>query len=136
MGNTGSKKIGKWFNISSFQVWELFREGELERMVDLSIGKDVDMDEACLYLKIGLLCTQSLLKNRPSMSNVMKMLNDEMSIDEKDLSDPCLLSDLMSFKTAKNNTSGTSSSGSGKPEDSTIYDSSHATMTFTSIADR
>ncbi|KAJ9562925.1 hypothetical protein OSB04_008085 [Centaurea solstitialis] len=70
------------------RVWELYREGELKRMVDPSIGKDVDMDEACLYLKIGLLCIQSLQRNRPSMSNVIKMLNDEMSIDEKDLSDP------------------------------------------------
>ncbi|KAJ9562922.1 hypothetical protein OSB04_008082 [Centaurea solstitialis] len=118
------------------RVWDLYREGELKNMVDPSIGKDVDTDEACLYLKIGILCTQSLLKNRPSMSNVMKMLNDEMSIDEKDLSDPCLLSELTSFKTTKINISGTSSSGSGNPEDSTIYGSSHATMTFTSITDR
>ncbi|KAJ9562924.1 hypothetical protein OSB04_008084 [Centaurea solstitialis] len=121
------------------RVWELYREGELEKLVDTSIGKDVDMDEACLYLKIGLLCTLSLPKNRPSMSSVMKMLNDEMSIDEKDLSDPGLLSELMTFKTAKNNTSATSSSGSGMPEDSAIYGnttSSRATMTFTSITDR
>lgn len=121
------------------RIWELYGEGELERMVDISIGKDVDMDEACLYLKIGLLCTQCLPKNRPSMSNVMKMLKDEMSINEKDLSNPGLLSELMSFKTAKKITSGTSSSGSGKPEDSTLYGnttSSHAAMTFTSITDR
>ncbi|XP_024967556.1 cold-responsive protein kinase 1-like isoform X1 [Cynara cardunculus var. scolymus] len=121
------------------RVWEQYREGELERMVDTSMGKDVDMDEACLYLKIGLLCTQSRPKNRPSMSDALRMLKDEMSINEKDLSDPGLLSELKNFKTAKNNTSGTSSSGSGKPEDSTTYgntSSSHATMTFTSITDR
>ncbi|KVI10996.1 hypothetical protein Ccrd_010598 [Cynara cardunculus var. scolymus] len=39
-------------------------------MVDTSMGKD----EACLYLKIGLLCTQSCPKNQPSMSDAMKIV--------------------------------------------------------------
>lgn len=124
------------------RVWELYREGELERLVDTSIGdKNADMDEACRYLKIGLLCTQSLPKNRPSMSSVIMMLNDEMDLNEKDLSDPGLISELKNFKTTKNNTSGSSSSHSGKQDDkeSSLYantTSSFATMSFTTIADR
>ncbi|XP_023765112.1 cold-responsive protein kinase 1 [Lactuca sativa] len=129
------------------RVWELYREGELERLVDTSMednDEDYDKDEACRYLKIGLLCTQSLPKNRPSMSSVMMMLNDEMDLDEKDLSDPGLISELKNFKSNKTtNTSGnnTSSSNSGKQEDkdSSLYGhstSSFATMSFTTINDR
>ncbi|KAI3753697.1 hypothetical protein L2E82_25758 [Cichorium intybus] len=121
------------------RVWELYREGDLEKLVDISIGEDVDINEACRYIKIGLLCTQSLPKNRPSMSKVMKMLNDEIDLDETDLSDPGLLSELTTFKNGKNNTSGTSSSTSGKQEDSPMFGnttSSFATMSFTAINDR
>ncbi|KAL4555108.1 hypothetical protein LXL04_037719 [Taraxacum kok-saghyz] len=100
-------------------VWELYSEGELKRSVDGSIGTGDDIDEACRYLKIGLLCTQSLPKNRPSMSNVMMLLNDETALDEKDLCDPGMISELTNFKTSKNNTTGgtSSSGGSGKQED-------------------
>ncbi|KAI3786632.1 hypothetical protein L1987_40455 [Smallanthus sonchifolius] len=121
------------------RVWQLYREGELTRLVDTSVEEDVDVDEACRYLKIGLLCTQSLPKSRPSMSNVMKMLNDDMEFNEKDLSDPGLLSELMTYKTGKNHTSGTSSGSSRKPNDSESYGNtttSYAAMTFTTITDR
>ncbi|KAK9070590.1 hypothetical protein SSX86_010992 [Deinandra increscens subsp. villosa] len=119
------------------RVWQLHREGELERLVDTSM-EEVDIHEACQYLKIGLLCTQSLPKSRPSMSNVMKMLNGDMEVDEKDLSDPGLLSELMNYKNGKIHTSGTSSSGS-RVDDSQSYGNptmSYATMTFTTITDR
>ncbi|KAM0063387.1 putative protein kinase RLK-Pelle-DLSV family [Helianthus debilis subsp. tardiflorus] len=120
------------------RVWQQYREGELESLVD-TLMKDVDMYEACRYLKIGLLCAQSLPKSRPSMSNVLKMLNDELDISEKDLADPGLLSELMDYKTGKNNTSGTSSSGSGNHDDSRSYGNtttSNANMTFTTITER
>ncbi|KAM0040216.1 putative protein kinase RLK-Pelle-DLSV family [Helianthus debilis subsp. tardiflorus] len=121
------------------RVWHLYREGELERLVDTSMEEDVDINEACRYLKIGLLCTQSLPKIRPSMSAVMKMLNNEMELNEKDLTDPGLLSELVTYKTMKNNTSGTSSSGSRKPDESQSYGNtttSYANMTFTTITER
>ncbi|XP_076896439.1 cold-responsive protein kinase 1-like [Bidens hawaiensis] len=121
------------------RVWQLYQEGELEKLVDTSVQEDVDIFEACRYLKIGLLCTQSLPKSRPSMSSVMKMLNDDMELNEKDLTDPGLLSELMSLKTNKNNnTSGTSSRGSRKPEESQSYGNTttYANMTFTTITER
>ncbi|XP_071698134.1 cold-responsive protein kinase 1-like [Rutidosis leptorrhynchoides] len=124
------------------RVWQLYREGELEKLVDITVGEDVDIYEACRYLKIGLLCTQSLPKSRPSMSNVLKMLKDEIDVNEKDLSDPGLLSELTNYKNSKNYTSGTSSSVSGKQEvSSPLYENassttSYANMTFTTITDR
>ncbi|KAI7747031.1 hypothetical protein M8C21_020291 [Ambrosia artemisiifolia] len=121
------------------RVWQLYREGELERLVDTSMEEDVDIDEACRYLKIGLLCTQSLVKSRPAMSSVMRMLNNDMDLNEKDLSNPGIFSELLTYKTAKNNTSGTSSSGSRKPDESQSYGNttaSYANMTFTTITER
>ncbi|GJZ74205.1 cold-responsive protein kinase 1-like protein [Tanacetum coccineum] len=121
------------------RVWQLSREGNLEISVDTTIGEDVDIDEACRYLKIGLLCTQSIPKSRPSMSDVMKMLNGEMDVTDTDVSDPGLLSELMSTKTTKNNTSATSSSTSGKQVDSTMCGdttTSYANMSFTAITYR
>nr|GEY29079.1 cold-responsive protein kinase 1-like [Tanacetum cinerariifolium] len=91
------------------RVWQLSREGNLEISVDTTIGEDVDIEEACRYLKIGLLCTQRLL------------------------------SELMSTKTTKNNTSATSSSTSGKQVDSTMCGdttTSYANMSFTAITYR
>ncbi|KAK1439630.1 hypothetical protein QVD17_05450 [Tagetes erecta] len=121
------------------RVWQEYREGGLERMVDNSMIEDVDMYEACRYLKIGLLCSQSLPKSRPSMSDVMKMLNDEIDLNEKDLSDPGLLSELAKYKTVKNNTLGTTFSGSGMHENSSSYgntETSYANMNFTTVTGR
>lgn len=122
-----------------FQVWKLYREGELKTLIDTSVKEEVDIDEACRYLKIGLLCTQSLPKSRPSMSNVMNMLNDNMELNEEDLSDPGLISELMTRKNVKSHTSGTSSSGSRKHDESPSYGNtttSYAAMTFTTITER
>ncbi|XP_076908338.1 cold-responsive protein kinase 1-like [Bidens hawaiensis] len=120
------------------RVWQQYKEGELESLVDTSM-EDVDMYEACRYLKIGLLCSQSLPKSRPSMSNVIKMLNDELDFSEKDLSDPGLLSELLGYKAVKNITFGTTSSGSGTLEDSSSYGNttvSFPNTTFTTITER
>ncbi|GMQ07470.1 hypothetical protein CsSME_00051645 [Camellia sinensis var. sinensis] len=46
------------------------RRSELVGLVDTSLNGDFDAEEACRYLKIGLLCTQDAPKLRPSMSTV------------------------------------------------------------------
>ncbi|KAL8205460.1 hypothetical protein R6Q57_009011 [Mikania cordata] len=119
------------------RVWQDYREGELVRLVDPSM-EDVITFEACRYLKIGLLCAQSLPKNRPPMSDVIRMLNDEIDFREKDLSGPGLLSELKSYKTMKNNTSDTTSSGSGPFDDSRSYGNttSFSNITYTTITER
>ncbi|KAJ0654161.1 putative transferase, protein kinase RLK-Pelle-DLSV family [Helianthus annuus] len=103
---------------------QLYREGELQRLVDTSVEEDADIYEACRYLKIGLLCTQILPKSRPSMSNVVNMLNDndDIEFDENDLSGPALSSNV-----------------SRQDDDSSSYGNtktSCATMTFTTITHR
>ncbi|XP_022943217.1 cold-responsive protein kinase 1-like isoform X1 [Cucurbita moschata] len=76
-------------------AWNLYEQGALVLLVDMSLNGDFDAEEACKYIKIGLLCTQDSPKLRPSMSTVVKMLMGEMSVEDRKITKPGLLSDLM-----------------------------------------
>lgn len=112
---------------------------------------DFDAEEACKYLKIGLLCTQDNPKLRPVMSTVVKMLLGEMNIDETQITKPGLISDFMDLKVRSNpnktadltndpkkNTFNTTSSSSDNAEHSLLSSNttSQSTMTFTDVWDR
>ncbi|XAR68285.1 Non-specific serine/threonine protein kinase [Bertholletia excelsa] len=87
------------------RAWRLYEKGELESLVDASLDGDSDVNEACKFLKIGLLCTQDMQKERPSMSKVVKMLKGEMDINDQQISKPGLISELMGLKTCKDTSS-------------------------------
>ncbi|XP_040987429.1 cold-responsive protein kinase 1-like isoform X2 [Juglans microcarpa x Juglans regia] len=129
------------------RAWVLHEKGELLRLVDASLSDDFNVEEACRFLKIGLLCTQDKPKLRPSMSTVVKMLLGEMNLIDEEISKPGLLAQFMDSKDGSGqeddakmkNTSYTASSGLGKPDTPPSYGnitSSVATMTFNSIYDR
>jgi len=116
-------------------------------LVDTSLGRDYDAEEACKYLKIGLLCTQEVSKLRPLMSTVVSMLMGEMDVKDK-ISRPGLLSEFRSLKGDKKQKdrdqndkweTKKSSPNSSKLEDSSSSSgmaTSFASMTFNSIYDR
>ncbi|RXH98444.1 hypothetical protein DVH24_010769 [Malus domestica] len=76
------------------RTWKLYERRELVGLVDTSLDGDFDAEEACRFLKIGLLCTQDSPKLRPSMSTVVKMLKGEKVVDDK-ITKPGLISDFM-----------------------------------------
>ncbi|XP_047342025.1 cold-responsive protein kinase 1-like [Impatiens glandulifera] len=76
-------------------AWKMYEEGSLAELVDISIELDKGSEEAFKFLKIGLLCTQGMPKLRPSMSEVVKMLTGKRNVDEKTITKPGLLSELM-----------------------------------------
>lgn len=120
-------------------MWSLYEKGELVQLVDTDLGGNFDVDEASRYLKIGLFCTQDEPKKRPSMSTAVKMLVGERDLDEKQLSKPRLLSELMGIRSQKNVSSYTESATSGKQGDSLSTENTtmtYASMSFTSIYDR
>ncbi|XP_028051354.1 cold-responsive protein kinase 1-like isoform X2 [Camellia sinensis] len=119
------------------RVWKLYEKGEVARLVDTSLEEDLDIDEACKFLKIGLLCTQGFPKLRPSMSKVVKMLTGEMDVDDKEILKPGLISELMGLKMQKD-TTDTLSADSKKHDNSSSSETStsYATMTFTAIDER
>lgn len=129
------------------QAWELHKKGELLRLVDTSLNEESNLEEACSFLKIGLLCTQDMPKLRPSMSTVVRMLLGEIHVNDQEISKPGILSLLDSedikgqdYKAEMKNTSCATSSRLGKLDNSSSSSedmtASVATMTFTSIYDR
>ncbi|XP_058752004.1 cold-responsive protein kinase 1-like [Vicia villosa] len=89
------------------RTWELYERKELVALVDTSLNGDFDAEQACKFLKIGLLCTQESPKCRPTMSTVVKMLTGEMKVDDSTMTKPALISDFMDLKVRKNQESTT-----------------------------
>nr|XP_027061187.1 cold-responsive protein kinase 1-like [Coffea arabica]XP_027061188.1 cold-responsive protein kinase 1-like [Coffea arabica]XP_027061189.1 cold-responsive protein kinase 1-like [Coffea arabica]XP_027061190.1 cold-responsive protein kinase 1-like [Coffea arabica] len=128
--------VGEQFLLE--KVWVLFEKGELVQMVDPDLGGDIDVDEATRYLKISLLCTQDVPKNRPSMSTVVKMLTGEIDWDEKQIAKPGIIEELMILR-HNSTTTYTVSAGSGKKGNSSSSENTTMTypsMSFSSIYDR
>ncbi|KAL3851060.1 hypothetical protein ACJIZ3_012942 [Penstemon smallii] len=130
------------------RTWKLYERKELVALVDTSLDGDFDAEQACRFLKIGLLCTQDSPKLRPSMSAVVRMLAGEREVDENTITKPGLISDFMDLKikstpkakpdTNQNTFSNYNSSGSDTLDNTTLTSapSSQATMSFTAIYDR
>lgn len=124
------------------QTWDLYEKRELVRLVDELLNGDFDVEEACRYLKIGLLCTQDAPKLRPSMSSVVKMLAGQKDVDERRITKPGLISDFMDLKVRssdktkpeRKNTSYNAFSGSDK-DNSTMSSgtSTSANTTFNTM---
>ncbi|XP_011653284.1 cold-responsive protein kinase 1 isoform X1 [Cucumis sativus] len=121
-------------------VWEHHEKGQLLELVDISLRQDFVTEQACRYLKIGLLCTQDMPKLRPSMATVVKMLTGEIDISDQTISRPGMLSEFMLRKDVLCKKGESTAEDSGKPIDSTSssrhMDTSYATITFDSIFDR
>ncbi|KAG6407354.1 hypothetical protein SASPL_130343 [Salvia splendens] len=130
------------------RTWQLYERKELVLLVDTALNGDFDAEQACKFLKIGLLCTQDSPKLRPSMSTVVRMLTGEKIFDEDAITKPGLISDFMDLKiktdpkpkadNAHLTSSNFNSSGSGTTEKSTWTSatSSHATFSYTAVYDR
>ncbi|TYI41666.1 hypothetical protein ES332_A01G041800v1 [Gossypium tomentosum] len=124
------------------RTWDLYEKRELVGLVDELLNVDFDAEEACRYLKIGLLCTQDAPKLRPSMSSVVKMLTGQKDVDERKITKPGLISDFMDLKVRssdktkpeRKNTSYNAFSGSDK-DNSTMSSgtSTSANTTFNTM---
>ncbi|CAB4277368.1 unnamed protein product [Prunus armeniaca] len=76
-------------------VWEHHERGQLVELVDTALNGIFNVEEACRFLKIGLLCTYDMPKLRRSMSTVVEMLTGERDVNEEKISKPVLLSEFM-----------------------------------------
>ncbi|GMJ09978.1 cold-responsive protein kinase 1 [Hibiscus trionum] len=125
------------------RTWELYERRELVALVDDLLNGDFDAEEACRYLKIGLLCTQDAPKLRPSMSSVVKMLTGEKDVNERKITKPGLISDFMDLKVQssdkmksepKNTSYNTFSSSDRDNSTMSSGTSASATMTFNTLS--
>lgn len=80
----------------NLQVWVLHETGEIANIVDTElIGlPDFNVEEACSFLRVGLLCTQGTLNYRPSMSSIVKMLMGQRDVNMLKIDRPGLITDL------------------------------------------
>ncbi|KAL9229735.1 hypothetical protein vseg_005170 [Gypsophila vaccaria] len=58
-------------------VKKLEREKRLDAIVDKNLGKNYDIQEVEMMIKVALLCTQASPEERPAMSEVVRMLEGE-----------------------------------------------------------
>nr|GMC76686.1 putative serine/threonine-protein kinase [Ipomoea batatas] len=132
--------LGLEYGLFGSRAWRFYQKGELVELVDISLGENFNIDEACRYIKIALLCTHFMPNSRPSMSSVVKMLTGEEDVDDTKISEPGLLTELVGFRNRKKkNLQILSAAGSGNEDKSpwnTSICTTQATMTFTSISDR
>ncbi|KAJ8466221.1 hypothetical protein OPV22_028773 [Ensete ventricosum] len=80
------------------RTWSVYEHGDLERIIDSSLTDDLDVEEKCRFLKVGLLCTQDAMKLRPSMSTVIMMLTGEKDVDLEKITKPGIISNFMDLK--------------------------------------
>lgn len=127
---------------SILQAWELFQGGELVSLLDPLLNVDYDTEEACRFLKVGLLCTQEMLKLRPNMSTVVKMLTGEMEVDDEMIMHPGFCTNYTDMKvtapTENADLKNTSHSVSPPPHASSscLTNTTYPSLTFTAISDR
>lgn len=84
------------------RTWALYEQGHLDEIIDAGIGDDLDVDEACRFLKIGLLCTQDAMARRPNMTTVVRMLKGEKNVSVEKITRPAMITDFADLKISKN----------------------------------
>ncbi|XP_074573363.1 cold-responsive protein kinase 1-like [Curcuma longa] len=126
------------------RTWTLYERGELESIIDTYLADDLDVKQACKFLKIGLLCTQDVAKLRPSMSTVVRLLTSEINMDSLKITKPGLISDFLDLRVKSqkraNNTQAPfqlSSCLDSGPDTSPLSseNTTHISTSFTGISD-
>lgn len=82
----------------------MYNADELVQLVDPELKGDFLEEEAVRFMKVGLLCVQETSKLRPRMSSVIKMLNNEIKIEQSKISQPGFVADLMDVKVGSGHT--------------------------------
>ncbi|KAL5994517.1 hypothetical protein ACLOJK_024570 [Asimina triloba] len=130
-----------WSGVQKFLLeltWELYEEGRLLGLVDPDLG-EYPQDEVIRCMKIALFCTQAAAKRRPSMTQVVSMLTRHANLNEKLLTPPGIIHDLMQIYRG---TKGTDTSNSPTPpgsedQSSSInYSTGPPTMSLSGMAPR
>ncbi|XP_048566238.1 G-type lectin S-receptor-like serine/threonine-protein kinase At4g03230 isoform X2 [Triticum urartu] len=74
--NSGFHQHEDFLNLLGYS-WQLWEGGRFLELVEASIAKEIHAAEARRYINIALMCVQEHADDRPTMSNVVAMLNSE-----------------------------------------------------------
>jgi hypothetical protein len=94
------------------QTWVLYEQGHLEEIIDADINDELDVEEACKYLKIGLLCTQDAMARRPHMSTVLRMLTGCKNVSMQKITRPAMITDFAELSSTPSGSNQTRSNTS------------------------
>lgn len=75
----------------------MYMDDKLLQLVDPTLN-DIPEEEAIRFFKVGLLCVQKIAKLRPSMSSAVRMLTDEIHVNDVHISQPGVVPDLNAVK--------------------------------------
>ncbi|XP_062178396.1 cold-responsive protein kinase 1-like [Phragmites australis] len=119
------------------KTWRYYDHGYPEKIIDSSLGDDLDADEACRFLKVGLLCTQDVTKRRPSISTVISMLKGEVDVGTEMISKPDMIRNFRDLKLRSKATSSTLlTSIMARSSPLSSEETTRTSITFTAISDR
>ncbi|CAN6197898.1 unnamed protein product [Urochloa humidicola] len=83
---SGQRPVKQNANGEQFMLfdWVLdhWQKGSLLETIDKRLDDECNIDEACLVLKLGILCSQPFASARPRMHLVMQYLNGDMQLPE------------------------------------------------------
>uniref|UniRef100_A0A7N2LPF2 non-specific serine/threonine protein kinase n=1 Tax=Quercus lobata TaxID=97700 RepID=A0A7N2LPF2_QUELO len=79
------------------QACHLQQTGNLMKLIDESLGSEVNAKEAEILVKVALLCTNASASLRPTMSEVVSMLEGRMTVPDM-IPEPSTYSDDLRFK--------------------------------------
>ncbi|EOY07459.1 Protein kinase domain - like 10 [Theobroma cacao] len=63
-------------------VFKCWKEGDLLKTIDSTLGKDIKVGEINLVMKLGLLCTHKVAAVRPRMPEIILYLKEQASLPE------------------------------------------------------
>ncbi|RRT69147.1 hypothetical protein B296_00001642 [Ensete ventricosum] len=96
--NTNTRRLPYEDQFLLERTWALYKSGKLVNVIDSSLADDLDIEEACRFLKIGLMCTQDAMMLRPQMSTVIKLLTGETDVNSEKIMKPGIIKDFMDLK--------------------------------------
>ncbi|KAK7330506.1 hypothetical protein VNO77_24701 [Canavalia gladiata] len=101
-------------------VWKNYKANNITESVDPALHGKFKVEEASNALQAGLLCTQSSVTLRPSMSEVVQMLTKKDSVIPSPKQQPFLNSNVLNpgDRTLTSSLSGLSSNGHATPRSS------------------
>lgn len=108
---------------SKLQVWNLFKKDRLTESVDPCLKGNFPPTETSKVLKIGLLCAQASLAQRPSMVDVVRMLTEENCPIPEPRQPPFINTSALSVSSTRSSYSINSSTSNQVTKQETSYPS-------------
>ncbi|XVE75354.1 hypothetical protein DITRI_Ditri12bG0087800 [Diplodiscus trichospermus] len=109
-------ELGEFFLVE--KAWEMYKSNKLVQLVDpvLLNGSSFLEQEVVQFLKVGLLCVQEKCGLRPYMSKAIKMMCEEIEMDDLQISNPGLITNIMDVKIGNRRSSSPSFTKMFRPQ--------------------